>query len=367
MANPHLIRSSLIVVSNSHAVSGVHQLEQAQSHTFSRGRTADVYLTFICDALPCRRGGVQQCVSQELTVGHASCVSALIVATLSLGWSAVPTAQQGAAPQCQPSVSLVRIPDLAEASGVAVSRRSPGRLWAHNDSGEAVLVALDTQGSVTRRVRVSGVKVDDWEAVAVAACPGGSCIYIADIGDNQANRKRITIYRVSEPGSEDSVAVRDAFHATYPDGAQDAETFLVGPDGGLFIVTKGETDAIALYRFPRELRPGATHQLERVGKPLAPRKASATERITDGSVSPDGTWVVLRTKQSLAFHRAADLFAGNWTEAGRVSLKAVGEAQGEGVAIAADGTVYLTGEGGGKSQPGTFASVACSVKSRDPS
>ena len=291
----------------------------------------------------------------------------VIVATLSLGWSAAPDAQQAAAPQCQPSASLVRIPDLAEASGVAVSRRSPGRLWAHNDSGEAMLVALDLRGSVTGRVRVSGVKVDDWEALAVAACPAGSCIYIADIGDNQAKRKRITIYRVSEPASEDSVTVGDTFHATYPDGAHDAETLLVGPDGGLFIVTKGGTDAVALYRFPRQLQPGATHQLERVGKPLASGKASATERITDGAVSPDGAWVVLRTKQSLAFHRAADLFAGNWTDAGRVNLKAVGEAQGEGVAIAADGTVYLTGEGGGKSRPGTFASFACSVTSRDPS
>ena len=108
----------------------------------------------------------------------------LIVVILSFGWPVVSTAQRAAAPQCQPSGQLVRIPDLPEASGVAVSRRSPGRLWAHNDSGEAVLVALDTRGTVTGRVRVSGSKVDDWEAVAVGPCPGGSCIYIADIGDN---------------------------------------------------------------------------------------------------------------------------------------------------------------------------------------
>jgi hypothetical protein len=69
---------------------------------------------------------------------------------------------------------------------------------------------------------------------------------------------------------------------------------------------------------------------------------------------------------SIAVAAAADLFAGKWTEAGRVDLKAAGEAQGEGVAIAADGTVYVTGEGGGKSQPGTFARLACSVTSRAP-
>ena len=296
-------------------------------------------------------------------IGTRAMRVALIIVTLSVGYAATSTAQQAVAPQCQASGPLVRIPDLPEASGVAVSRRSPGRLWAHNDSGD-VLVALDTRGSVTGRVSVSGMKVDDWEAVAVGACPGGSCIYIADIGDNEAERKRVTIYRVSEPSNENSVAVKETFHATYPDGAHDAEALLVAPDGGLFIVTKGETDAVGLYRFPRELRPGATHQLERVGKPRG-GKASETERITDGAVSPDGTWVVLRTKQGFAFHRAADLLAGNWNDAGRVDLKAIGEAQGEGIAIAADGTVYLTGEGGGKAQPGTFAKYACSVKSQD--
>jgi hypothetical protein len=102
-----------------------------------------------------------------------------------------------------------------------------------------------------------------------------------------------------------------------------------------------------------------------VGKSRAAGKASEAEWIADGAVSPDGIWVVLRGKQGFALHRAADLFAGNWTDAGRVDLKALGEAQGEGIAIASDGTVYLTGEGGGKAQPGTFATYTCAVKSRD--
>jgi hypothetical protein len=288
-----------------------------------------------------------------------------IIATLSLSWSpAVSNAAPAAAPQCQPSGKLARISELPEASGVAISRRSPGRLWAHNDAREE-LVALDTNGSVTGRVRLSGVKIEDWEAIAVGSCPGGSCLYIGDIGDNGARRKSITIHRVAEPSAEGSVEVKDSFHATYPDGAQDAEALLVAPNGGIYIVTKGETGAVALYRFPKNLRPGATHQLERVGKPRTSAKSSDNERITDGAVSPDGTWAVLRTRERLTFHRAADLFAGNWDEAARIDLKAAGEAQGEGVAIAADGTVYLTGEGGGKSQPGTFARFTCSVNGKN--
>ena len=139
-----------------------------------------------------------------------------LLMTLSLAATAVASAQPVGAPRCQDSGPLARIAELPEASGVAVSRRSPGRLWSHNDSGEAVLVALDTRGAVTGRVRLSGVKLEDWEAVAVGSCPAGSCIYIGDIGDNQAARKRITIHRVSEPLTEDAVVVKDTFHGTYP-------------------------------------------------------------------------------------------------------------------------------------------------------
>ena len=198
---------------------------------------SSVDLTFIWYALPCI---VEAFIMGQWLVDEGTRVMrvGVIAVIVSAAWWPVSTAQQATAPPCEASGPIVRVPDLPEASGVAVSRRTPGRLWAHNDSDDAVLVALDTRGSVTGRVRVSGVTVEDWEAVAVGACPGGWCVYIADIGDNEAERKRITIHRVSEPSSEDSVSVKDTFHATYPDGAHDAETLLVAPSGDLFIVTK---------------------------------------------------------------------------------------------------------------------------------
>src|SRR4029079_15941055 len=55
------------------------------------------------------------------------------------------------------------IPELTESSGLAVSRRNPGLLWSHNDSGSAaVLFALDTTGATRGRVRVP-VNTRDWE------------------------------------------------------------------------------------------------------------------------------------------------------------------------------------------------------------
>jgi hypothetical protein len=267
--------------------------------------------------------------------------------------------QRGSTPQCQPAGPIASIPGVREASGLAVSRRMRDRLWTHNDSGQPVLFALDTKGAVTGKVQVMGAKVEDWEAVAVGPCPAGSCLYIGDIGDNNGSRKRITIYRAPEPAAAEDIAVKEIFHATYPDGAHDAEALLVTPAGDLFIVTKGDTGAVALYRFPRELRAGVTHQLERVGNPRGSGKPGETERVTDGAVSPDGEWVALRTRGQLTFHPAAELTKGNWREARKVDLASVGEPQGEGVAIGADGMVYLAGEGGGKLQAGTFARFMC--------
>ena len=266
---------------------------------------------------------------------------------------------QESASTCKATAAPVAVPELPEGSGLAASRRTPGRFWSHNDSGDPVLFALDGDGRVTGRLQLSGAAVEDWEAVAVGPCPSGSCIYVADIGDNDAERKHITIYRVAEPaGASGSVQVTDQFQATYPDGAHDAEALLVATDGRLHIVTKGDTGAVALYRFPSELRTGTPMRLERVGDP---RPRGENDRITDGAVSPDGLWIVLRSRQSLTFYRAADLFGGNRREGRRVPLDTLGEPQGEGVTFGAGNSLYLMSEGGGKKQPGRFARLACSL------
>ena len=266
--------------------------------------------------------------------------------------------QEGA---CQPPESVMQLPGLPEASGLAVSRRTPGRLWSHNDSGEPILFALDAQGAVTGRVRVSGAGVEDWEAIAVGQCGREACIYVADIGDNEAARNRITIYRLPEPqNGSGSAAVADTYHATYPDGPHDAEALLIAADGRLHIVTKGETGPIGIYRFPAQLQTGVNMQLERVGEPLS-QKVDAQSRITDGAVSPDGQWIALRTRTSVSFYRASDLFAGQPRVASRVDLRSLKEPQGEGVAIGSDNIVFVAGEGGGKGQSGTFARLTCSL------
>jgi hypothetical protein len=280
-----------------------------------------------------------------------------LVALVFVQGSAAPLAQSG----CRVTGELMRLRELPEASGVAASRRSPGIFWAHNDSGHPVLVALNDQGGVVRRVTMKGANVDDWEDIAVGPCGQGSCVYIADIGDNNKNRDRITIYRAPEPSSEDAaIGPAEIFEAVYPDGAHDAEALFITSAGDVYIITKGDPGPVVLYRFPRPLTPGKRVQLARVGAPLIDaRKVDPKDRPTAADVSPDGAWVAIRTTDHVVFHRTEDVVAGRWREAFRADVAGLKEPRGEGITFAPDGTVVLVGEGGGLSVPGTFARLTC--------
>ena len=270
------------------------------------------------------------------------------------------------AANCRASGETVRLRDLPEASGVASSHRTPGVFWALNDSGDPVIFVLDQQGAVKGRVRVTGAKVDDWEDIAVGPCPQGSCVYLADIGDNSGDRKNITLYRVAEPAPEDP-ATRpvEVFHAEYPDGPHDAESLLVTRESDVFLVTKGDPGPVALYQFPRPLAPGGTLQLQRIGEPIGGQKVDARDRPTGADASPDGQWVAVRTTHWIAFYRTADFISGRWREVFRTDLSSLGERRGEGVAFAGNDAVVLVGEAGGPLRgSGTFARLACTFTAR---
>jgi hypothetical protein len=283
----------------------------------------------------------------------------LTIATCALTWSMSPgfaeaRSQNGTA-ACQSSSEPASLPDLPEASGLA--RSSSGLLWSHNDSGAPVIFAIDANGKPAGRLTIGGARVEDWEAIASGPCSSGRCLYVADIGDNDAKRQSITIYRVAEPAKPGGSANAEAFHASYPDGAHDAEALLVAPDGSIFIVTKGDSGPIAVYRFPKELAKEPM-RLERVGKSIV-AKVGATERVTDGAISADGRVVMLRTRNSLTFYRGPEFLRGDFQVISSSNLTALGEPQGEGVAFGAGDVVYVASEGGGKKAPGRLGVLSC--------
>jgi hypothetical protein len=263
--------------------------------------------------------------------------------------TAAATASSARELSCVIKTRLQSIGALPEASALALSRRTPELLWSMDDSGDPVVVPLSTSGVAKGRVRVTGATVTDWEDVSVGPCANGSCLYVADIGDDGTKRKQVRIYRVPEPKADDSATLQAvALVFNYPDGGHDAEASFVAPDGTLFIITKGHP--AILYRAPREARPGAAATLARVAELPIDKFLNVRDqkrsRITDAETSPDGTWVILRTNAELLLYRTRDLMAGRSADVWHADLRALDETQGEGVAMSDAGDVYLAGEGG---------------------
>jgi hypothetical protein len=337
--------------------------------------------------------------------------SSKVPSSSSGGTSADSTRTSLTAPGCAIDGSLVQLQKVTEASGVAFSQRTPGVAWTHNDSKKPIVYAVSDKGAVLGSVHVTGAEIVNWEDIAVAPCPGGSCLYIGDIGDNRGSRSSITIYRTPEPAPNAKATDQvETMAAKYPDTPRDAEALVVLPKGDMFVVTKGDDGPSYVYRVPTPFRNGETVTLQWIGhvestggvanegskteqkhgkgsksgkngisdetdksgkaskhatkdKEIVAGRSKRGDRITGGSASPDGRWVVLRTHTYVSFFSADEFVTGNARQLLRFDVTALGEPQGEGVAIGNNGAMLLVGEGGGKHKPGTFARASCTLPS----
>ena len=280
------------------------------------------------------------------TIALGAAAVLLLGASLLASWMFRPG--QSAGP-CVVASGPAVVPEIPETSGLAVSRRNPGLLWSHNDSGNAaVLYALDTAGTVRGQVRVP-IRTRDWEDVSATRCSSGDCLYIADIGDNRVARRRIQIYRVPEPAPDDAeTAPPEVFPASYADGPHNAEAlFVIGAD--LFIITRDRTGAV--YR--STMTPSDTRELTltRVGE-------LGLGAVTDAEASRDEQSVVVRTSREAVLYRTADLVRGVFVPYLRIPIDGLKEPQGEGVAL--DGNMlYLSSEGRPWNRAGRFVSLRC--------
>jgi hypothetical protein len=251
---------------------------------------------------------------------------------------------------CTSSARVSVLPGVAEASGAALGRRTPGVIWSHADSGQPVLFAIDSSGIIKGRVAVTGARVLDWEDLTSGRCGERDCLFIADIGDNRAARPSVTIYRVPEPPVDARTTERaDAIELEYPDGPHDAEALFATAGGQLFLITKDTAAKTTLYRVPHD------------GSGAAPTRLEAVARLPVAFVtgaSANGEWIAIRTNHELFFYRQRDLISGTGSPV-RVDLRMLREPQGEGVALRSDGTVYLVGEG---RADGTFATLQCRLR-----
>ena len=172
-------------------------------------------------------------------------------------------------------VSTVNDAELDEISGIAVSRRSPGVLWVHEDSGAGpVLTALSTTGMTLATLTLRGASSTDWEDLAIAPCGDADCLWVGDFGDNSSQRTDAMLLRVEEPAIDSAdtelEATADPIAYRYAEGPQDAEALVVTDAGQPYVLTK-RTDATShIYRVPVD------------GSAVAERVSTISTGTTDG-------------------------------------------------------------------------------------
>lgn len=249
---------------------------------------------------------------------------------------------------------------LTEASGIAASRRNPGVLWSHNDSGglnRAYALGLD--GADLGAFVLSGATAADWEDIALGPGPlaGVDYLYLADIGDNFNIRPNIKVYRVREPAVDAShpagtatLSGVDTITLVYPDGPRDAETLMVDVNGDMYIVTKRVTAHGRVYRAAFPQSTSSTVTLQYCAE-IPWGAVNGNGGATGGDISPDGSAVVVR--RGSGFSPAATLWrrapgTDLWdvfSQAG-CDLALPAEAQGEAIGFAPhDLSLFTTSEG----------------------
>ena len=197
---------------------------------------------------------------------------------------------------------------LDEASGMAVSSQFANRLY-HVDDSATTLYLTDLSGSPVQAVQVAGQQGRDVEDLALGPCGDRSCLFIADIGDNAAERDTIEIVIVPEVERFPAlVEPLSRIRLQYPDGPHDAEAMAVHPDGDLFIMTRNFFPAASqpyaeLFRLAAEDWMETSGQVETL-VPVATldfRALSTTlpNRLVSGlDISPDGGRMLVLTYEN---------------------------------------------------------------------
>lgn len=193
---------------------------------------------------------------------------------------------------------------IRESSGLEETGQE-GVYYTHNDAGnEAVLFKVNARGKVQAALRVAGAENVDWEDITRDR---EGNIYIADTGDNDNERKKLTIYKLAKGDPENVSLIR----FTYSDrqqargaggqAAYDCEAIFWHRDK-LYLVTKDRGKGQDARIYVLSDSPG-----EQEAVPVAHYPVKAA--ITAADISPDGkTLMLLSVGKVHLFHVAGNNF-----------------------------------------------------------
>ncbi|MFB6455407.1 hypothetical protein ACE38W_09070 [Chitinophaga sp. Hz27] len=246
-----------------------------------------------------------------------------------------------------PDVHAMQRQDYNELSGIAASQVNKGVLYVHDDyNGNKTVVITNANGDDLGQIIVDNISTRNMEDISVGPGPvvGKSYIYIADIGDNNAGRASIAVYRFEEPvitnadaNTKIHITAVDKLELKYPQTAVNAETLLVDPlTKDIYIASKQSSKSI-IWKATYPQSTTAPTVLQSVLK-------TNFDLLTSGDISGDGSEILLRNKgQIWHWKRAAgQTIVQALLIAPETAPYAGNEHQGEGICFAADAGGYYT-------------------------
>jgi hypothetical protein len=246
-------------------------------------------------------------------------------------------------------------PQISEASGIALGQVSPGVYYVQNDGGggNRIYAVNRRSGATAATITVRGARNVDWEDIAAAPDAfGTSSLWLADIGDNDAGRGSVTVYRIVEPRIDPAardravqVSVAQLWRLRYQGGPVDAESLAVDGDGRAYIVTKAVGSA-RVYRLPAQpdgqkvqlLRPIARITLRGTGT-SNPFGSAGQLTVTGASISPHGALFAVRTYADAWIWRLGGTPLWRALRRDPVVVPLPRQPQGEGIAVLRRGLV----------------------------
>jgi hypothetical protein len=261
-------------------------------------------------------------------------------------------------------VATVGVAALDSLSGLAVSRAQPDIIFVHNDRDRPVVYALDLQGRALAQMNLTGAGStdSDFEDIAVGPCGAANCVFLGDIGDNNARRTQYAVYRFllptvpTTPGNTPMTPAYDRFAFVYEDGSHNAEGLMVSQDGTIYVVTKvapgtggrvPATGPSSVYRLPPSMTTTSMVTATKVATLSVP---TGTDLAASAAAAhPCGLGFILRTYDKIYEFTVppGKGFEASFTTTPQV-VAMPDETQSEGIDYRADGLGFITsGEGTG--------------------
>ena len=244
--------------------------------------------------------------------------------------------------------------DMDEISGIAASGINKDIYYVHNDSGDTSrFFAIKPSGNVKSIIYFNGDPtqksgVADCEDIAVGPGPvkGKSYVYMGDIGDNDAVRKYVAVYRIEEKTAwaKDSLAKASAaaIHFIYPDGPKDAETLMIDPIGRLIYIVSKRQDSVTVYTSPLDYKPNETRVLTKRCRLFFPGYR-LFKWITAGDISKDGKQILIKGYTKVFYwKRQGDEPVWKTLQKPPRILPYIQEKQGEAIGFTPDSKGYYT-------------------------